>query len=611
MISDKTQTWLNVIVSALVMTGMILSQVAIVEAAPTNPRALAAQARAAETPSAPAPEVVPEVVEEETTPEVIEEEVVAEEAAPQSTAEELEEQTESFPVEETKEEELGEEGEMPSGEEPFTFAARSSVQSVTTSFIDYNELRPGGNIFCSDLGFLDGIDYETAENFDPESDSYPLPEGGTFSWNITDDVLDWEVTGAIVFAVMVKGGPAARAYDYTPDGATSDTGLTAPNNPNSGKPYGISNLGFCYRPGLVVSKTAVPEWTRTWEWGIVKSANPAGPVFLEAGEVATVTYDVVVTATSSVTFKVTGVITITNPTGVVASITSVTDIMTGDIEADVTCAAGDFPFALAAGASTTCSYTADLPNADSRVNTATVTATGVMGGTANADVVFDTTAPTYEIDECIEVTDTNANGPQDEEICIGDLDDKWSKTFTYQVSFAYDAVADVALECGEQTYRNTASFVTNDMEETGRDTVAIDMTVDCPALFCSFSQGYWFAKPGVGLDMKVSLSGHEYTRADRTNIWNIRGRFGGSDAKQAFTQYSAIILSMQAQELTKSDLPTELQDALAVIEGYFTTQNALHGVLTKDSIKYYDSSKSARKAAGVLSSWIDENHCTD
>jgi hypothetical protein len=484
------------------------------------------------------------------------------------------------------------------------------ASAQATKFVDYStsELDPGGNITCAIPDFLDGYDFESVAQLSPNAGSYALPEGGTFSWIINDDVLSWEVTGAVVYAVLLKGGPVARAYDYTPAGATSDSGLTAPintSNPNN-KPYGISNIGFCYRPGLVVSKTAFPEWTRTWTWGIEKSADPAGPVFLASGEVATVTYDVVVSATSSLKFSVSGMITITNPTGVAASITSVTDIMTDDIAAVVDCALGDFPIALAAGASTTCSYFAELPNADSRVNTVVVESTGVMGGTATADVVFDTTEPTHEIDECIEVTDSNANGPQNEEVCATALDSDWSKTFTYQVSFGKAADVDEELVCGEQTYTNTASFITNNTDTTGSDYVDIDMIVDCPVLFCALSQGYWFAKPRVTWDIDIVLGNNSYNRADGLNIWGITGRNGSHEAKRAFTQYAAIMLSLQALELSDSALPEELKPYLETIEKYFVDNNKK---LTSSSIGSFSRSRAVVQAAGFIGDWISVHHC--
>lgn len=56
--------------------------------------------------------------------------------------------------------------------------------------------------------------------------------------------LDWTSTIGVDI-VLVKGGPNANAYFYNPE-ATSDTGLTAPINPENSKPFAISHVTFCY-----------------------------------------------------------------------------------------------------------------------------------------------------------------------------------------------------------------------------------------------------------------------------------------------------------------------------------------------------------------------------
>ncbi|MGH2748086.1 MAG: hypothetical protein ACRDKB_09205 [Actinomycetota bacterium] len=59
--------------------------------------------------------------------------------------------------------------------------------------------------------------------------------GRSFSWS----------SNIGVDAVLVKGGPNANAYRYSPE-ATADSGLTAPINPNNNEPYGLSHVSFCY-----------------------------------------------------------------------------------------------------------------------------------------------------------------------------------------------------------------------------------------------------------------------------------------------------------------------------------------------------------------------------
>lgn len=51
-------------------------------------------------------------------------------------------------------------------------------------------------------------------------------------------------SSVLVTSVLVKGGPGFNLYTYPAPGVTSDTGLTAPINPNNNRPYGLSHLCF-------------------------------------------------------------------------------------------------------------------------------------------------------------------------------------------------------------------------------------------------------------------------------------------------------------------------------------------------------------------------------
>lgn len=97
----------------------------------------------------------------------------------------------------------------------------------------------GGNITCEEVGnfpFSSGrIDY------DGET-------GGTFgpiTWWTDDGIyVNWTSPVPLKIAVIVKGGPNAAVWPY--ECATSGTALSAPINPDNGKPYGLSNITFCY-----------------------------------------------------------------------------------------------------------------------------------------------------------------------------------------------------------------------------------------------------------------------------------------------------------------------------------------------------------------------------
>ncbi len=101
-------------------------------------------------------------------------------------------------------------------------SATASAASVTPVFISGNPSCDGGI----------KIDPVVSGTYGPVR---IVVSGSSFSFYTVGD--------AVVSDVIVKGGPNANWYHYDPP-VTSDTGLTAPLNPNSGKPYGLSHLCF-------------------------------------------------------------------------------------------------------------------------------------------------------------------------------------------------------------------------------------------------------------------------------------------------------------------------------------------------------------------------------
>jgi hypothetical protein len=62
-----------------------------------------------------------------------------------------------------------------------------------------------------------------------------------------------------VLTVVVKGGPNANLYDYSGiGGVTSDKNLSAPTNPKTGKPYGLSHLCFTFGEAPPPSSSVPP-----------------------------------------------------------------------------------------------------------------------------------------------------------------------------------------------------------------------------------------------------------------------------------------------------------------------------------------------------------------
>lgn len=126
-----------------------------------------------------------------------------------------------------------------------------------------------GNPSCADL--LDATEYLFEFKLEPVvSGTFPLSfDGLTGSVTVTvyntpqGQAFDFSFSGDFVAAgVIVKGGPNANFYDYTPSGEDADTFLHAPVNPSNGRFYGLSHISFCIMEAaaeLEITKTAVDE----------------------------------------------------------------------------------------------------------------------------------------------------------------------------------------------------------------------------------------------------------------------------------------------------------------------------------------------------------------
>ncbi|MDX9942854.1 MAG: T9SS type A sorting domain-containing protein [Bacteroidales bacterium] len=108
-------------------------------------------------------------------------------------------------------------------------------------------------------------------------------------------------------------------------------------------------------------------------------------------------------------------------------------------------------------------------------------------------------------------------------------------------------------------------------------------------VLCSFSQGYWFAKPQAVWPYDVVVGGLSFSQAEGQQFWP-----PNSPTKRAFTQYATIYLS----GVTLSEF-SELQEAVMVIDNYFA--------------KVYPAPANGQvnKAAGFIGDWVDKNHCVE
>jgi len=243
---------------------------------------------------------------------------------------------------------------------------------------------------------------------------------------------------------------------------------------------------------LQVAKTAETSFTRTYHWTLDKSADQTELV-LAGGEQISVTYTIIAGATYvDSNWAVQGVISVTNPAPIPATINSVADVVSGVGAASVSCGVS-FPYNLAAGQTLICSYSAALPDGATRTNTATatlqnhlydfpdneVTPSGTTDFVGTAPVSF-ANATITEVDKCADLWDSYAGDLG--EICYSDV----PKTFTYSRPIGPYNV------CGVYTVDNIAELRTLDVA----DSVSIYVNVPCGG--CTLTPGYWKTHSSYG-----------------------------------------------------------------------------------------------------------------
>ena len=355
-----------------------------------------------------------------------------------------------------------------------------------------------------------------------EKQTLPNGAAGTFNFNQnvagTDD-FTLSDNGQKEFANVLPGtysvsedalaGFALKSIECTDPTTNTTVNLgtgTASINVGSGET--VTCVFTNEADAVTVTKDADPEFTRTYEWNVDKVATAPTTFPLDPGQTDYMQeYKVTVTNTgyTDSEFAVSGSISILNPTGHTVTINSVTDAIAGvGSDADVVCP-GTFPQTLAAGATLVCTYSDDLPDGATRLNTASVSLAGVTAAfTGTASVNFSGQAPDAKVDECVVAKDEGELGNTDP---LGTICETGTTpptdgfnaphTFTYEFEVPTDAAA-----CGEHTYDNTATITTNDLGLTDTDGASITVTIECP-VGCTLTQGYWkthneLFKPGQG-----------------------------------------------------------------------------------------------------------------
>jgi hypothetical protein len=227
-----------------------------------------------------------------------------------------------------------------------------------------------------------------------------------------------------------------------------------------------------------VTLDAQPKLKRTHSWKIEKSAG-VSTLTLKKGETATVSYSVTVSPAAAPVdsdWSVSGNMEMSEDpdvriNSVIHRIEPLGDYDNSElILASQECMPVTFPVELGIEG-LKCTYSAALPNADSRNTWMRATTTvqqesGPVNGFRNHRTAFDfSTATVDHVDECVDVTDSMAGALGT--VCAADA----PKTFTYSTTVG------PFNDCGSKTVNNTAHFKTNDSGTMGSATDSISVTV--------------------------------------------------------------------------------------------------------------------------------------
>ncbi len=466
----------------------------------------------------------------------------------------------------------------------------SNDPSSPVGIVPTQETFPGGDPVC---GSVNGSRLTPGDGAEVIVHNLDGVAGNNVTVTITvgacGEVLSWSVPDHIIIdKVYAKGGNDQNVYDYTGENPrpTADGNIHSPVNP-SGKYAGFSHIDFCFHYKLDISKTAETSYTRTFDWSIDKSCNGPAELTLAEGQV----YNYPFSWTASVAgytdsdFKVTGTITIANNTPVAATITGISDVLSGGETGNVDCDIS-FPYVLGSGATLNCTYSADLASPYSGTNTVTVTTSTplVEGDETTADFAFGN--PTNLVDECVTVSD-DCNAPT--QVCSDAA--PFTKQYTCQIG-PYDV-------CGEYSYTNTASFTTNDQGLTGSDNCTVSVEVPCGG-GCTLTQGYWkthsefgpapydetWAQLPNGASTAFFLSGQTYYQV----LWT-------SPAGNAYYNLAHQYIAAQLNFLNGAD-PSAAQAA-------FNAATALFNTYTPAQVAAMKASNAVRKQFIALAATLD------
>ena len=329
-------------------------------------------------------------------------------------------------------------------------------------------------------------------------------EGGESSENITfgdpTETVNNEIN--VTDSNGMTWGPVSNnsSWDYpttyscnTHQGMNNNTATIDETGQNASASVEVT----CYE--LVVDKTALTAFDRTWNWTINKQSD-VSDLTLTEGQSFMVNYEVEINIDSTDSdWNASGNITVNNPHPTLSAVLDrVEDLVPDGFNYSVNCP----DLVVPAGGSVNCIYSVELPDATDRNNIATAvlnnnsydenglaTPDGKTGFDGSAAVSFDNATIT-NIDEEIEVTDIMASDPDAIEMILGIVD----KNDVMPVYFNYSYVIqnlDCSLGQEEVTFTNEAVFNTTDSPiSTGMDDASVLVHLACGE-GCTLTPGYW------------------------------------------------------------------------------------------------------------------------
>ncbi len=320
------------------------------------------------------------------------------------------------------------------------------------------------------------------------------------SVTVTDPNSPTNLLGTVSYT---DPSPTTFTYSHTfsgdPAGTCTSHGNTASFTTSDTHTSGSANqtVKVCVGADLTVSKTAIPYFTRTYNWSIAKVVDKT--LVEQIGGTATFNYTVNVSETgfTDSAWQVAGTITVTNPNNWEIITANATDVVDNGGICSVT---GGTNVSVPPGGSVnlpyTCTYTA-VPSPSSGTNTATATwDSGTFftpDGSTSGSAKFAFTTPTTTVNKTVTVTDTFNGGTP---TTLGTLTATDTKPYT-SAAYKYSHTVNVPqFNCVK--YTNTAKIV-----ETGQsDSKTVE--VCGPAKTGALTMGYWQNKNGQGI---ISASG--------------------------------------------------------------------------------------------------------